>query len=474
MITTVEFDKNIRAQFEEVARTAPKHEAECKCFEIVTSQRTGIKIVKAGKIFDEVFKDNKRTPFPIAFGIEVLKLKEYYKFALIKSCGMFSDCIGDVTKGTEDSSETGISLSGISRDNFNAFLNKLYDENRSCTAIDTVRLLEIANYLRADALISMLVCSLKKEAKGPFKPLLALNQRIYASPIRFLMHDVFKCFGKPIALELSRNNTEASYDIFVEKLATANVVSLNFDIAFPLIKGGIGKLALITSLTELSLPHTILSDQDLKSFSTRIVSLELKCHNIMPSAIPTQLTCLKVHELGFNLRNLKLPRLVKFEAFNRYERLQLHELSSLQHITELRLSHYEPTTMNLKKIPPNVKKLKLTHIYGNIADGTKHLSPNLTDLTLGTTIIYRLEDEAIMNVPRSLTRLVVLSNQTTNEAYKNLPPLKHLVVDLHDSKITKEVIPYLPKTLVYVHFKSGVFPKAALASLPEDCEVDMI
>jgi len=197
-----------------------------------------------------------------------------------------------------------------------------------------------------------------------------------------------------------------------------------------------------------------------------------------------------------------------FTSLSRIAKLSLKaceslEISNLTSLTSLSISSSKET--NIYRVPgsvtklsytfcfidvnslgmlhSSVQKLKLKRFQGTLGDGTKLLGTQLTDLTIGGNIPYLyhpapglLTDDAIINLPRSLTRLVVQRNYTTNEGYKNLPLLKHLEIDIESifCKITKEVTQYLPRTLQYLYIANGVFPDEALNHLPKDCKVEML
>lgn len=228
-MSAVDFAGGIRNQFDLIQKTAPNNEVESKCFDIVTSQKTGIDIVKAGKIFDEVFKKNKIPKFPISFGKETLYLKGYYKFALIKDSGTFKDCINESLEGAEDCKETGINLSVISRSDLSAVLNALYDEHRiGDFKIDTIRLLEVANYLKADTLAKKLLKDIENDVKAPFSNLPHLCKRINGSPIRHFppIQKIIRRIGRRFGEEILRGMTKESREAVIDKLAQAQITSL--------------------------------------------------------------------------------------------------------------------------------------------------------------------------------------------------------------------------------------------------------
>lgn len=503
-MSTVDFASSIRNQFDLIQKTAPSNEVESKCFDIVTSQKTGIDIVKAGKIFDEVFKKNKIPKFPISFGKETLYLKGYYKFALIKDSGTFKDCISESLEGSEDSKEIGINLTVISRSDLSAVLNALYDETRICDfKIDTIRLLEVANYLKTDTLAQRLLHELKK-CILPFSSLLHLCKRINSSPIRHFspIQRIIRRFGRRFGEEILRGMSKESREAIIDKLAQAQITSLKIKIkpstpiSFTLTRAFISDLNRITSLTELFLPNKVYaSDAPLLTFSTKIVSLQLNFQSIIGHVtLPSSLTYLKGHNIDESLVLSPLTRLIKLscKSCNRVDLTKLTALASLslsfpnyhdvylipRHVTKLSYSNCMLNTTILGVLHPSVKKLKLKKFRGNLNDGTKLLGTELSDLTIGgNNPIFNapnyLTNEAIMNLPRSLTRLVILQNSTTNDAYKNLPLLKHLELDVARTKITKEVTPYLPRTLKYLYIANGIFPDEALKHLPQDCKVEM-
>ncbi len=504
-MSTVDFASGIRNQFDLIQKTAPNNEVESKCYDIVTSQKTGIDIVKAGKIFDEIFKKNKIPKFPISFGKETLYLKGYYKFALVKDSGTFKDCINESLEGAEDSKETGINLSVISRSDLSAVLNALYDETRICDfKIDTIRLLEVANYLKADTLAQKLLNELEKCILDPFSSLLHLCKRINSSPIRHFLpvQKIIRRFGRRFGEEILRGMTKESREAVIDKLAQAQITSLRIKIkpathiSFTLTRAFISDLNRITSLTELFLPNRVYaSDAPLLTFSTKIVSLQLNFQSIIGHVtLPSSLTYLKGHNIDQSHVLSPLTRLIKLscKSCNPIDLTELTALASLsisfqnhrdiyrvpRHVTKLSYTHCFLDTTSLGELHPSVKKLKLKRFHGTLNDGTRLLGTELTDLAMGgnVSLLHSVTNESIMNLPRSLTRLIILNNSTTNDAYKNLPLLKHLELDVDSrfSNITKEVTPYLPRTLKYLYIANGIFPDEALKHLPQDCKVEML
>lgn len=151
------------------------------------------------------------------------------------------------------------------------------------------------------------------------------------------------------------------------------------------------------------------------------------------------------------------------------------------HVTKLSYTRCYLNEASLAELHPFVKKFKLKRFDGTLNDATKRLGTGLTDLIMGGKIPLvgtgevNLTNESIINLPPSLTRLVILKNSTTNDAYKNLPPLKHLELDIDSrySKITQEITQHLPQTLTYLYLANGQFPVEALKHLPQGCKVEM-
>jgi len=306
-MAAVDFTLGIRNQFEQARKNVTENEAEKKCFDIVKDQKTGPEIVGAGKIFDETFKKNTIPKFPISFDKETLHLKGYYKFALIKDSETIKDCVSESIDGSENNKETGIHLSVISRSDFNAVLNALYDENRVCTVqIDTIRLIEVANYLKADTLVQAIFNKLEKCVKAPFSNLLFLSQRINSSPIRHFPHmqKILRLFGRRFGDEIEASIIKESRETLIDKLAGAQITSLTVkpkkvtQDSFIHSRSFMDELRRITSLTELCLPNRICySDDPFSTFSPGLVSLQLNFNCIRYISLPTSLTYLKCHQL---------------------------------------------------------------------------------------------------------------------------------------------------------------------------------